>query len=344
MFNIDVFTLLAFFGTFQGLIFAVIFWLRNNHIANKIFSLFLLATSIRIAKNIFVHLDELNPGMFASISEVWSMFVYIGIDHQFAIGPLFYLYFLAKLDSKFQWKKQYLWHFVPYFILILISPFITWNFWKYGGLWLSYISIMFYYLLTFWSFYRYQDSTDAGTNNWLKGLLVITALLLVSYSPSLFHYIGYIGGAVLYTLSVLVIGYIMLTNKHSFSFFRVKYESSSLDKSQATRIKNTLEQVMINDKPFLDPELTLATLASKISVQPHHLSRVINQEFDMNFSDYINSFRLDEAVERLQNPEFSHYKISALAYDCGFNSVPTFNILFKKTYKLTPSKYRQKFK
>ncbi len=340
MFTIDIITLFAFIGTFQGLVFAAIFWLRNKNLANKIFSLLLLATSIRIAKNIFVHLWELNPEMFTSRT-VWRLGVYIGLAHQFAIGPLFYLYFQSKLQQKFKWRRRYLWHFAPYFLLILISPLLRWAFWENGGLWLSYASILTYYLLTFQLFFRHSGTIDRGTAKWLRGLLWVAFFLMFAYSPALFKYMGYIGGAFFYTVAIFVTGYIMLINKGNISFFRTKYESSTLSAKKATEIRQKLEACILHQKPYLAPELTLQLLAEEIVVHPHHLSRVINQDLNMSFTDYINTFRVKEAAKRLKNPNFAHLKISALAYDCGFNSVPTFNTLFKKVYKMTPSQYRK---
>ncbi|GJM31606.1 MAG: hypothetical protein DHS20C18_06070 [Saprospiraceae bacterium] len=341
MFNIDIITLIAFLGAFQGLAFAAIFWLKNKNISNKVFSLLLLATSIRIAKNIFVHLRELNPDMFTWI-EFWRTSVYIGLTHQFAIGPLFYLYYLSKLQQKFKWRATYLWHFLPYGLLLVISPFLQWSFWANGGLWFSYLSILFYYLLTFRVFYKEKEPIDRATSNWLKSLLLVAFLLMLAYSPALFKYLGYIGGAFLYTIAILTIGYIMLTNKGSIAFFRTKYETSSLSSRTAKEIRKRLEIYMQTQQPFIDPELTLQTLAQQLSVHPHHLSRVINQELKMSFTDYINSFRLEVSAKRLRDPNFDHLKISALAYESGFNSVPTFNTLFKKVYKMTPSEYRNR--
>ncbi len=338
-FNVDFLTLLAFLGTFQGILFAVVFWLKNKNIANKLFSLLLLATSIRIAKNIFVHLQQLNPGMFQSM-EFWRMAVYAGISHQFAIGPLLFLYFQSKLESKFGWKKSYYLHFIPYFILIFITPFISWNFWKYGGLWMSYLSILSYFLLTIRTYVKNNDKVDQGTIIWLRGLLIGIAILLFAYSPALFHYIGYVGGAILYAIIVLVSGYFILINKEALSIFRTKYETSSLKKEKVEEIKNAVEAEMESSQPFLNPELTLQVLAASINVPAHHLSRVINQEFKMSFADYVNSFRLKEAERRLLDPRNDHLKISALAFECGFNSVPTFNTLFKKTHRKTPSQFR----
>ncbi len=338
-FKVDFLTLLAFLGTFQGILFAIVFWLKNKNIANKLFSLFLLVTSIRIAKNIFVHLQQLNPGMFQSM-EIWRIAVYAGISHQFAIGPLLLFYFQAKLDRKFEWKAGFYFHFVPYIVLIFITPFISWNFWRYGGLWLSYLSILTYFLWAIHIYVRSYRIVDIGTSTWLRGLLIVIAVLLFAYSPALFHYIGYVGGAILYAIIVFVSGYFILINREALSIFRTKYETSSLKQEMVKEIRKAVEAEMENSQPFLNPELTLQLLASAMKVPAHHLSRVINQEFKVSFADYVNSFRLKEAERRLLDPRNDHLKISALAFECGFNSVPTFNTLFKKTHRKTPSQFR----
>lgn len=341
MFVIDTLALAAILGVFLALIFSVIFWVQNGNISNKLFSVFLVATSIRIAKNILVHLTDLNPELF-DWGAPWRISVYIGITHQFAIGPLFYLYFVSKLSSDFIMKRTYWWHFLPFGIFLILSFFVRWDFWKYGGLWLSYISILAYYLLAFRYFILNKNGLEKNAQKWLNILLSTTALLLIAYSPILFHYLGYIGGGVLYMISLLVAGYIMVSSKNGIPFFKNKYESSSLSTSEIERIKTKLEEQIHEHKIFLNPELTLDLLAKSISSKPHHVSRVINQEFGKSFSEYINLFRIEEAATRLSDSNYNHLKISALAYECGFNSVPTFNTLFKKVYKTTPSKFRDR--
>ena len=117
---------------------------------------------------------------------------------------------------------------------------MDWSFWKNGGLWACYLSILIYYLLALRDFRRQEISVDAGTQLWLKGLLIITGMLMLAYSPALFHYVGYAGGGLLYTLAILCTGYIMVSTKGKISFFRTKYESSSLKKEQLTKMRDQL--------------------------------------------------------------------------------------------------------
>ena len=66
------------------------------------------------------------------------------------------------------------------------------------------------------------------------------------------------------------------------------------------------------------------------------------EKIDSRNVDYINEFRIKASIEMLKDPKNDHLKMSAIAYACGFNSVPTFNTLFKKTYNTTPSTYRRR--
>jgi AraC-like DNA-binding protein len=293
-----------------------------------------------VAKNVFVHLGEFNSDLFAN-DGLWRLIIYIGLAHQFAIGPLFLLYFNARIKKGFILKRHHFLHFVPYIIVLIISPFIRWNFWADGGLLLSYVSILVYFILAFGFFYRHRNEIDIPVKKWLQTILVITSLMLVSYSPALFYYMGYLGGAMLYAVGVFAVGGILLINT---KIFNLKYESSSLNEQNAQHYKSKLESIMAAERPYLNPELTLNTLATMLAMQPHHLSQVINQEFKKSYADYINEFRLQEAVLKLKSPKYQELKIVALAYDAGFNSQPTFNTLFKKKYKSTPSQFRKQCK
>lgn len=342
MFKVDFLTLLAIFGTIQGILFALMFWFKNKEVYNKVFAVLLLAASIRIAKNIVVHLSELNPALFWSY-QVTQTLIYIGISHQFAIGPLFLLYFYSKGNPNFEIKRIHLLHFLPYFILVLSSYFLQWTFWEDGGLFLSYVSILGYYIVTLRYYIVEQISFTTELRVWLKSILIISAILLVAYSPALFKYVGYIGGAALYCIGVLAAGYIFILHKNPKTIFSSKYRSSPIKASKTKEIVDKLESVMSIEKFYLDSELTLNSLAKRIDVSSHQLSQIINKEFQKSYNDYINLFRLKEATARLECPKYNHLKISAIAFECGFNSQPTFNTLFKKHYQVTPSQYRKKF-
>ncbi|OJJ21277.1 hypothetical protein BKI52_11990 [marine bacterium AO1-C] len=348
MFKIDTITFMAALGAFQGVFFAVLLWLRKKQsVSNRIFSLLLLTTSIRIAKNIVVHGRMLNPDLPMSM-EIWRFLVNFGISHQFAIGPLFMLYFLSVTQRQFQFRKVYLWHFVPYGVLTLLSGVLPWPFWRDGGLLFSYSHILFYYLWAFRLYYqRYtqaRKSSEADITpaqfKWLRSLIIICGLLMIAYFPSLFKYVGYIVGAIMYAIGVYVISAIILREQQGFEPSKRKYQSSNLTATKAHQLKVELETYMMTKQPYLNADLTLGRLAQMLGTTSHELSQVINANFGQSYADYINGHRLQAAQTMLTNPEHQHTKIASIAYDCGFNSISSFNTLFKKHTQLTPSQYK----
>ena len=118
-----------------------------------------------------------------------------------------------------------------------------------------------------------------------------------------------------------------------------KYQSSKLSDEDSIQIHAQLLKILENEKPYLNPELTLAELAKLIPVHPNKLSEVINKYELKNFYDLINGYRIQEFLRKLNQPESKQYTFISLAYDCGFNSKASFNRNFKKYTGKTPSEY-----
>lgn len=120
-----------------------------------------------------------------------------------------------------------------------------------------------------------------------------------------------------------------------------KYSNSGLSKDEMHRITKKLEQLMEHKKLYLDAEITIDKLAGYLLCSKHHLSQVLNAQLKKSFYDYINTYRVEEAKILLTDAARSEHKIASIAYDAGFNSLSTFNDVFKKLTGLTPSQYRK---
>ena len=120
-----------------------------------------------------------------------------------------------------------------------------------------------------------------------------------------------------------------------------KYANSALAHEDALVLKTSLEQLMTEKKVYLQPELTINRLAEALHCSRHHLSQVLNDNIGCSFYDYINKLRVGEARLLLADPRFSHHKIASIGYDAGFNSLSTFNDVFKKLTGKTPSEFRK---
>ena len=85
--------------------------------------------------------------------------------------------------------------------------------------------------------------------------------------------------------------------------------------------------------------LTIGSLAEQIDIQEHNLRRLINKQLGYrNFNDFLNSYRVEEAAEKLKNEDLP---VLTIALDSGFGSLTSFNQAFKQTYGMTPSQHRK---
>lgn len=123
-----------------------------------------------------------------------------------------------------------------------------------------------------------------------------------------------------------------------------RYKQSLLKKEEIDRYAKELEQIMIDYKLYLNPDLSLKDLASYLELPINYVSQLLNQGFDKNFSEYINTFRLNEFKERVILEENKGLTIMAIAYDSGFNSKTVFNTFFKKIEKMTPNNFLKSVK
>jgi tetratricopeptide (TPR) repeat protein len=118
-----------------------------------------------------------------------------------------------------------------------------------------------------------------------------------------------------------------------------KYKKSLLTEALQKQYKIALEDLMAQEEPYLDPDLTLRTLAEKMEVPPNHLSQLLNAGFNQNFAEFVNGYRLEAFKKKATDPAKGHLTILGLAFESGFNSKTVFNTFFKKVEGKTPSAY-----
>lgn len=105
-----------------------------------------------------------------------------------------------------------------------------------------------------------------------------------------------------------------------------------------------LRELMELEKLFLDPDLSIHTLASRAGVPQYVLRRIIHERLGYrNFPAYVNEHRLREVERRLRDPALARRPILTLALEAGFGSVGPFNRAFRERYGQTPSDFRAGF-
>ncbi|GEO05825.1 hypothetical protein AAE02nite_34890 [Adhaeribacter aerolatus] len=101
------------------------------------------------------------------------------------------------------------------------------------------------------------------------------------------------------------------------------------------RLNNHIQE----ERPYLDPNLSLRALAKQIDIHPNQLSWLLNESIGKNFSEFVNHYRVQDFKHIARDPKNAHLTLTGLAYESGFNSKSVFNTYFKKETGLTPKQY-----
>ncbi|TGK05037.1 AraC family transcriptional regulator [Leptospira semungkisensis] len=118
-----------------------------------------------------------------------------------------------------------------------------------------------------------------------------------------------------------------------------KYEKSLLIGLDLNLLELRIEELMNEDRLYRDPELTLHSLSDDLGIKPYQLTEFLNEHLQTGFHNYINRFRIEEAVKLLE--EKPDQDILSICYFVGFNSKSSFNDAFRKVTGKTPSQLRQ---
>ncbi len=123
-----------------------------------------------------------------------------------------------------------------------------------------------------------------------------------------------------------------------------KYVYSKLTDDKSANAASRLAELMSNDKPYLQPDLTAEKLAKMIGVSQGELSQILNEYLNTRFYEYVNKYRVEEFVFLLQTPEAEKFTINALAEKCGFSSKSTFYRAFNNEKGMTPAQFAKTIK
>lgn len=330
----NIILVLSCLGLAQALFISTyLFTLRKGNTKGNIFLAFLiLGLTIRIGKSVLnVYLD-IDP---------WIR--NIGISGILLVGPMLWFYGKTLFKQKSSFLKPSYFHLIPFLIFFFGAALIPnrGDFISYAIYISVFIHLAFYLVLSIKFLINFSNTSNSKLIGWYRNLIVGTSLIWCFYIGNLVGIIPfYIGGAIFFSLLVYVFSFLLL-RKHTFSL--LKYKDSQLDSSTSSSLILSIKSLFKEEELFLENSLSLDKVAKKLKVSPRNLSQAINQNEGKNFSDFVNSFRIEKAEKLLVSQSYSHEKIATIAYDCGFGNVTSFNLAFKAHTKYTPSSYRKKF-
>lgn len=369
--KIDIFALWIFLGTVQGLFLSYFFLSKHNRQvkANVFLGLLLLASSI-ISFDILISYTNF---MFQVIYLVDA-----SETCNFLIGPMFYLYVVAKLDESRLKKVSY--HFVPaivylaYSTLFLVQSIET----KYNAYLdqyhpelehiidisrgyrdplylksvineLTILSIALYLIFAIIRLYKTSrvEKSDEKRKKlfsllWIDCTLMSLVLAIIIFVKLYFtHDLGdYI---IITAVTVFIYSISIKVVRDSIFFqkgqFEKKYSKSVLDDDTKRKISEKIINYVEAEKFYLNNSPSLQDLAKKINISPNYVSQVINEKMKLTFTELISKYRIEEAKKLLQDP-YSNETIEGIAYSVGYSSKSTFHSAFKRFTGKTPAEYK----
>ena len=174
--------------------------------------------------------------------------------------------------------------------------------------------------------------------------MVITNQLRLFITLSLFSFISWIILKGLYHPELFHgINRNLKSTKSLVAFKKRKTKNSSVEPKDIETLDliAQLRKFMEEQKPYLNPQLTIKDLADAFEVPVKDLSILINHSLNQNFYDFVNEYRVREVMTLLENPSYRKLTILEILYEVGFNTKSTFNLAFKKYTQVTPTSYRK---
>jgi AraC-like DNA-binding protein len=112
-----------------------------------------------------------------------------------------------------------------------------------------------------------------------------------------------------------------------------------ISKEDEEHYRDQLETFMQKQKPYLNGKLTIRGLSRQSGIAMPVLSQLLNRGEGQNFFTFVNHYRVEEFKKRMADPAYKNYTLTAIAFECGFNSKSSFYSVFKKMTGQTPSEY-----
>lgn len=304
---------------------------KGRRTLNRMLAVIFLVSTLRLAKSVGIHFFE---DFHDSAHAVW----FAGLAYS---AVLLYLY-VAQVFRSSPAKRIAGIHLLPPTVIFLVIVFYRGQListWPEFDDWIYRAVCFFFVLYLLMSYRKNQEAVRASFRyspaaQWVGRLLIFFAgegLLLVIYLFVPY----YVPDVESYYFSLAVYLFIFMEMRSRLVSRAHQRDPSTPGSDDLGR---RLVAVMENEKLYLASGLSLPLLAKRVGTTPNALSRFVNTRFSKNFNDYINSYRIEEAKRRLKDSA-GKQTISAIAMECGFNSISVFNQAFKKITGKTPSQF-----
>lgn len=360
--SFDTWTIVFLFAAIQGLALTIIFYTHgqpSNRSQKSYLAVLMVMFCLLIMEYVLWWTGYL--AKLPHLMGVTAPFTYL-------FGPILFFYFRQIFRAQgIRIKSD--WHHFILFVFFLISQiqlyilpasikvdYMVGTLKKSAGIpwpWLNIIQMALYVIICYYE-YRSEADNTREVKKWFRLILTLFTLFMISVLSyyvlvrmpwfNLFWDYMVSASMMIFIYAIAIYGYYhhkvfngfdLLENTH-----KEKYQNSTLKIEFGIQTLARLNQLMDQEKLYVDDEINLEKLALRLQVTRHQLSQVLNEHAGMNFFEYINSRRIEEAKHLLTSTSKKELNIIEIAYKVGYSNKVTFNNTFKKYTGMTPSEYR----
>ena len=201
---------------------------------------------------------------------------------------------------------------------------------------------------------NFYSNLESKTLVWVH--LLLTSFVVTSLLSVLFNWIGkyyFLDStlflsipSLIFSVLLFIIGLQGYMQNHSVKDLLLDEEKGSFSnhiESSKEQLKEKILLLFEKEKIYRNRELKIVDLSRHLLTNRSYISRIINNDFESSFSDFVNKYRIAEVKELLRNETTLKYSLEYLSEQVGFGSLHSFIRVFKNSEGITPGKYRDQF-
>lgn len=370
--NINIFSIIIFLGLVQGLFLSFLLLSKSNR-SHKILGIILLLISLQIfdffsAYSLislrYPHLIDISLPVGLAIGPLLYMFYFYLAEKRYPrfVVLHFIPFFIFSVNQSFYYLQSEDFKYNSFIVSrgfdlplrIVHDTFISdpLRMRNLGGLFTA-ISLTIYTIPILRELLKIVKQAkmkiwklERGSLIWMRDFLLLTMILVLFVvinqffggKPESEYIVGTGLTVIIYYSSYHFIRSSSVINE---SFPAAKYEKTSLSEEMKEIIRERLVTHMEQDKPFLNNMFSLNRLSKNILASPNHVSRIINEDFNQSYFEFISCYRIHEACKYLADPGYKTRTIEDISFLVGYNSKTAFNRAFKKITGITPFHFKK---
>ena len=105
-------------------------------------------------------------------------------------------------------------------------------------------------------------------------------------------------------------------------------------------MQEKIMNIIVMQKKYRDKDFSAKKLAEELGTNTRYISAVVNVRFHMNYTSFVNKYRIDEAMTILVDKRFQDLRMEEVSDMVGFANRQSFYASFYRVMGMTPRDYR----